>query len=232
MENVSHNLQVVRRRIEEAAARVDRDATEVTVVAVTKETDAARMDAAVDAGIAHIGENRVQEAQRKFPRLTRLDGVETHMIGHLQTNKVRHALPLFDLIHSLDRPNLGETLSRRATRDGVQARVLVQVNAAEQPGRHGVLPEQLVDFVREMAALPSLHIEGLMTMAPFSDDPETARPVFRTLRRLAEEVAEARIAGVEMTCLSMGMTNDFEVAVEEGATLVRIGTALFGPRTE
>lgn len=230
MENLSGNLQDVQRRVAEAARRAGRNPESVTVVAVTKGTDAAVVEKALNAGVLHIGENRVQEAQRKFPRIGGLDRAQRHMIGHLQTNKVRHALPLFDLIHSLDRPSLGETLSRRAEAAGLVARTLVQVNAAERPGRHGVLPGDLLDFVRAMAALPALRIEGLMTMAPFSDDPETARPVFRTLRRLAEEVAEARIAGVEMKCLSMGMTNDFEVAVEEGATMVRIGTALFGPR--
>lgn len=227
MENVKLNLQTVHGRIRDAATRVGRDPGAITVVAVTKGREPSQVDAAIAENIAHIGENRVQEAQRKFPHVIGLDRVQKHMIGHLQTNKVRHALPLFDLIHSLDRPALGEALSRRATRDGVTARVLVQVNAAELPGRHGVLPDELIAFVQQMAALPSLQIEGLMTMAPFSDDPETARPVFRLLRRLAEEVEAARIAGVEMTCLSMGMTNDFEVAVEEGATIVRIGTALF-----
>lgn len=230
VEKLTDNLNDVRRRIAAAAERAGRHPDAVTLIAVTKGTDANLVDAAIAAGVAHIGENRVQEAQRKFPHVDRVHEVQKHMIGHLQTNKVRHTLPLFDLIHSLDRPGLGEAISRRAERDGVPARVLIQVNAAAQPGRHGVSPDELLAFVREMAALPSMHIEGLMTMAPFSDDPETARPVFRTLRQLADEVAQAGIAGVEMKCLSMGMTNDFEVAIEEGSTMVRIGTALFGPR--
>lgn len=230
MENLTHTLQDVRRRMAEAARRAGRKLEEVTLIAVTKGNGPDIVEAAIRAGVTDIGENRVQEAQRKFPQVDDISRVQKHMIGHLQTNKVGHTLKLFDLIHSLDRARLGEAISRRAERDGMCARVLVQVNAARQPGRHGVLPEDVLDFVREMAALPSLKIKGLMTMAPFTDDPETVRPVFRTMRALADEVAEAGIPGVEMKCLSMGMTNDFEVAIEEGSTMVRIGTALFGPR--
>lgn len=220
----------VRERIARAAERSGRDPEQVTIVAVTKGVDGPTIEAAIEAGITDIGENRVQEARGKFQQMDIPAGVRRHMIGHLQTNKVRHALTLFDMIHSLDRPSLGEALSRRAVAQNVEVPVLVQVNVDQQPTRHGVAPEQLLDFVIDMARLPGLRIEGLMTMAPYTEDAETVRPVFRRLRELSERVAEADIQGVHMHCLSMGMTNDFEVAVEEGSTMVRIGTALFGPR--
>lgn len=232
MEKLTHNLATVRARIAAAAARSGRDPADVTVVAVSKGVDVATMEAAVAAGITDVGENRIQEAERKITQSETLqgDGVRRHMIGTLQTNKVRHALRLFDMIHSLDRPNLGAAISRRASASGMTMPVLVQVNVSGEATRHGVSPEELLPFIRDMASLPGLAIKGLMTMAPYTDDAETVRPVFRQLRQLATEVAAADIEGVRMHCLSMGMTNDFEVAVEEGATIVRIGTALFGAR--
>lgn len=152
------------------------------------------------------------------------------MIGHLQTNKVKQCLELFDVIHSLDRWSLAEAVSRRAQALGTVVPVLVQVNVAGEETKHGLAPGEVLNFVRMVAELPGLAIRGLMTMAPLVDDPEAARPVFRELRRLADQVADAGIRGVSMEWLSMGMSNDFEVAVEEGATMVRIGTSLFGPR--
>lgn len=230
MEKLTDNLTRVRERVARAAERAGRDAAHVTIVAVTKGVDVPTIEAAIDAGVTDIGENRVQEARQKFHDLQSAVGVHRHMIGHLQTNKVRHALQLFDTIHSLDRPSLGEAVSRRAVVQGIVVPVLVQVNVAREPTRYGVAPDNVLAFVRDMAELPGIQIEGLMTMAPYAEDAETVRPIFRRLRQLAEEVAEADIQGVRMDCLSMGMTNDFEVAVEEGSTMVRIGTALFGAR--
>lgn len=230
MEKLTDNLARVRERVRRAAERAGRDPEDVTILAVTKGVDAATIEAALAAGVTDIGENRVQEARSKFRGLELPPGVRRHMIGHLQTNKVRHALQLFDVVHSLDRPSLGETLSRRAVSQGAVVPVLVQVNVAGEATKHGVAPKELLSFIREMAQLPGLKIEGLMTMAPYSEDVETARPVFRRLRELSMQVAEADIEGVQMNCLSMGMTNDFEVAVEEGSTMVRIGTGLFGTR--
>ncbi|MFO7265047.1 MAG: YggS family pyridoxal phosphate-dependent enzyme [Bacillota bacterium] len=230
MENLSENLARVRERVRRAAERAGRDPAEITIVAVTKGVDAATVQAALELGITDIGENRVQEARDKFARLPMGPGVRRHMIGHLQTNKVRQALALFDVIHSLDRPELAAELSRRATALGRVVPVLVQVNVAREPTKHGLEPEKVLDFIREAAKLPGLRIEGLMTIAPLTNDPETVRPVFRRLRELSRQVEEAGIEGVRMQCLSMGMTNDFEVAVEEGSTCIRVGTALFGVR--
>jgi len=230
LENLSENLARVRERVRRAAERAGRDPAEITIVAVTKGVDAATVQAALELGITDIGENRVQEARDKFARLQMEPGVRRHMIGHLQTNKVRQALALFDVIHSLDRPELAAELSRRATALGRVVPVLVQVNVAREPTKHGLEPEKVLDFIREAAKLPGLRIEGLMTIAPLTNDPETVRPVFRRLRELSRQVEEAGIEGVRMQCLSMGMTNDFEVAVEEGSTCIRVGTALFGVR--
>jgi len=230
LENLSENLARVRERVRRAAERAGRDPAEITIVAVTKGVDAATVQAALELGITDIGENRVQEARDKFARLQMGPGVRRHMIGHLQTNKVRQALALFDVIHSLDRPELAAELSRRATALGRVVPVLVQVNVAREPTKHGLEPEKVLDFIREAAKLPGLRIEGLMTIAPLTNDPETVRPVFRRLRELSRQVEEAGIEGVRMQCLSMGMTNDFEVAVEEGSTCIRVGTALFGVR--
>ena len=229
MENLADNLARIRARIAQAAERAGRDPSGVTLIAVTKGVDAATVEAALRLGITDIGENRVQEARTKFPALPA--GVRRHMIGHLQTNKVRACLDLFDVVHSLDRLTLAEVISRRAQALGREVPVLVQVNVAGEDTKHGLAPDQVVPFVKAVAELPGLQVRGLMTLAPLVDDPETVRPVFRTLRRLAEAVADAGIRGVSMEWLSMGMSNDFEVAVEEGSTMVRIGTALFGRRS-
>jgi len=228
MENLADNLARIRARIAAAAERAGRDPADVTLIAVTKGVDAATIAQAVAAGVADIGENRIQEARAKFPEVPA--EVRRHMIGHLQTNKVRHCLDLFDVVHSLDRLSLAQAISRRAQFAGKDVPVLVQVNVAGEDTKHGLAPAEVLPFVRTVAELPGLAVRGLMTMAPWTDDPETVRPVFRELRRLAEQVAEAGIRGVSMEWLSMGMSNDFEVAVEEGSTMVRIGSALFGPR--
>lgn len=229
MENLADNLARIRARVARAAERAGRDPASVTLIAVTKGVDAGTIARAVEAGVTDIGENRVQEARAKFPDVPA--GVRRHMIGHLQTNKVRQCLELFDVVHSLDRLSLAETISRRATAMGKEVPVLVQVNVAGEATKHGLAPAQVLPFVRTVAEMPGLAVRGLMTMAPLVDDPETVRPVFRELRRLAETVAEAGIRGVSMEWLSMGMSNDFEVAVEEGSTMIRVGTAIFGPRS-
>jgi len=228
MENFAENLDRIRARIAAAAERAGRDPARVTLIAVTKNVDIATVQQAVAAGVTDIGENRVQEARAKFPMLPA--GVRRHMIGHLQTNKVKQCLELFDVIHSLDRLPLAEAISRRAQALGKVVPVLVQVNVAGEETKHGLAPGEVLDFVRTVAGLPGLAVKGLMTIAPLVDDPEEARPVFRELRCLADAVADAGIPGVSMEWLSMGMSNDFEVAVEEGSTMVRIGTSLFGPR--
>ncbi len=223
---LKQNLSEVRERIAAACARSGRDPGGVRLVAVTKTVTADVAAALVELGVTDIGENRVREAEHKREALAGLD-VTWHMIGHLQTNKVKHALRTFDLIHSVDSSHLAEAIGKRAASTGETAALLVQVDIGGEETKFGVPVADALDEVRRMAELPALDIEGLMTMAPFVDDAETVRPIFKRLRELAGEVGALDLPGVAMDQLSMGMTQDFEVAVEEGATLVRIGSALF-----
>lgn len=230
-ERLRRNMAVVRDRIDDALARTGRSGQEVIVVGVTKTVPVALIEMAVGEGLRHVGENRVQEARSKFASLSRL-GVSFHMVGTLQTNKVKEALAMFDLIHSLDRPSLALEIRKRAGRGTRCPSLLVQVNVAREATKHGLLPEEVVDFLRWMTGSGlDLRVEGLMTVAPPASDPEDVRPVFRELARLAREVEKLKLKGVEMKYLSMGMSSDYVVAVEEGANMVRLGTAIFGPRT-
>lgn len=219
-ETIAERVEAVRRRIAEACRRSGRSPGEVTLVAVCKGFPAAAVRQAVAAGVRHLGENRVQEATAKRPQLADLPGdVTWHMVGHLQTNKVRKALELFDIIQSVDSLPLAEAISRRAQR---MVPVFLEVNVAQEPTKYGFPPRELPRAAEAVARLPNLEVRGLMTVAPLVDDPEEVRPVFRRLRELARSLG--------LRELSMGMTDDFEVAVEEGATVVRIGRAIFGER--
>ncbi len=221
-------VEAVRARIAAAASRSGRSPESVTLIAVSKTRTVEEIQAVLAQGITHLGENRVQELKEKWPFLQ--SGVTWHLIGSLQTNKVKQALEMASLIHSLDRDSLAEELSKAAARRGIPCEALVQVNVSGEESKHGISPSDLVPFLERVGALGHLRIRGLMTMAPQSDDPEAARPHFRRLRELADKVRRLGIPGVSMEHLSMGMSGDFEVAIEEGATLVRVGTALFGAR--
>jgi len=228
MKSVGDNVARIRERIAEAALRRGRDPSGVRLMAVTKTVDDSRIGEALAAGVDILGENYVQEAKRKIEILGRK--VEWHFVGHLQSNKARYAVRLFDLIHSVDRSGLAAELDRRSDRAGVVTPVLIQVSLGGEETKGGVLPEDALTLVREVAAMKHLSVRGLMTMPPWFDDPEEARPFFRALREMGERVRELVIPGVSMEELSMGMTQDYEVAVEEGATIVRVGRALFGER--
>ena len=215
--SIRENVRAVQERIAVAAARAGRDAGSVTLVAIAKTTDAAGVREAVAAGVTHIGENRLQEAERKTDALADLAGQITwHMVGHLQTNKAKAVMERFAILHSVDSVRLGEFLDRHATR---RVPVFLEVNVAREAAKQGFSPEALPPAVAHLRRCPNLDIRGLMAMAPLAGDPEAARPVFRRLR----EVAHAE--GLHE--LSMGMTRDFEAAIAEGATMVRIGRAIF-----
>ncbi len=220
------NLRDVRRRMADACERADRSPDEVRLVAVTKTVDSEVARALIELGVRDVGENRVQEAQQKYEELSGLD-IAWHMIGHLQRNKVKYVFRVFEMIHSVDSTRLARAISKRAEFEGREMPALVQVNTSGEESKYGLPAESAVEAIRVMAELPHFRIRGLMTMAPFVDDAETVRPVFVRLRELADEVAGLELEGVEMEHLSMGMTQDFEVAIEEGATLVRVGSALF-----
>lgn len=221
------------KRMSRAAMRADRPPEDIRLVAVSKTFGVEAVKEAADLGLRVFGENRIQEAQGKiagFQEILQKEGylnVEWHMIGHLQKNKAKYAVRLFDLIHTVDSIELAEELNRHALKEGKVQRVLVQVKLSEEETKHGVEAEGLQALLRQIAALENLKLEGLMTMPPFFDDPERARPYFKRLRQLRDE---AETSALRLPELSMGMSGDFETAILEGATLVRIGTALFGGR--
>jgi hypothetical protein len=226
--SIAENLARVKERIAGAALRAGRRPDGVKLVGVTKTVDLPRVELAVQAGLEILGENYVQEAREK---LGRFEGrVRWHFIGRLQSNKAKYAVQLFDLIHTVDSLKLAEELHRRAQALGRVIPVLIQVNVAAEATKGGVRPEEAPTLIREAVRLGNLRIQGLMTMPPYLRDPERVRPYFRRLRELSEEIAAVGFTGVEMAELSMGMSGDLEVAVEEGATLVRVGTAIFGER--
>jgi pyridoxal phosphate enzyme (YggS family) len=229
-EEIVSNLAQVRERISEAADRVGRSPDEITLVAVAKTRSPAEILSAYRAGVRHFGENRVEEAEEKRPQLDLAD-VTWHMVGHLQRRKARRAIDLFDVLHSVDSVRLAQRLERVAAESEKVLRILVEVNVSGEESKYGFpLADraELVAAIEEMVPLPHLCIEGLMTVAFIAADPEQVRPVFAGLRELRDKL-RARIPQVSWRHLSMGMTDDFELAIEEGATMVRIGRAIFGP---
>jgi len=200
----------------------------VGLVAAAKTRSAAEILEAIDAGVRMIGENYVQEAADVFAAVGRR--ARWHFIGHLQTNKAKKAVEIFDLVETVDSLALGRELDKRAAAAGKTMEILVEINSGREPQKAGVLPEDAAGLVRELAALPRLRVLGLMTMGPFEGDPENSRPSFKETRRVYDALKALDVPGVEMRHLSMGMSHSWRVAVEEGATLVRIGTAVFGPR--
>jgi len=225
---VAANLADVQRRITAACARAGRDPASVTLVGVTKTVPVPVIRAALEAGLAVLGENRVQEA---LPKLDELPGARWHFIGELQRNKARRVAERFELIHSVDSLRLGEALARIGEELGRPVHALVEVNVGGEATKAGIEPEDLDPLLRGLAGRPGLAIRGLMAVPPPVDDPEDARPCFRRLAELARGAAALGLPGVAMDELSMGMTHDFEVAIEEGATFVRVGTGIFGERT-
>lgn len=219
-------VETVLSSVAEAAAASGRRPEDVTVVAVTKTVDRAAVDAAYELGLRHFGENRVQDAAQKFEPPLPPDA-RLHLIGQLQSNKARPAAALFDLIESVDRPSLIDALEKEAHRGGKSVAVLLQVNVAREPQKAGCLPEQAEALMARLAESPWLLLRGLMTMAPLVDDPEQVRPVFAGLRELRDTL-HRRFPALDLSILSMGMSNDYQVAIAEGATAVRIGRAIFG----
>ena len=226
--SISQNLANIRLRIRAAAEAAGRDPDTVRLVAVSKTRPAGDIVEAFQAGQTIFGENYVQELTAKLDQLQ--EPIQWHVIGHLQSNKVKYIAGRVALIHSVDRFSLAEEISRQWGKLGMVCPVLIQVNISGETTKSGTTEAGALQLVRECARLPNLRIKGLMTMPPFFDDPEAARPYFAGLRRLSEEITAAGIAGVEMGELSMGMSGDFEAAIQEGATLVRVGTAIFGER--
>lgn len=213
-----------------AATAAGRNPSGIRIVAVSKTISADRVKSAIAAGVAILGENYIQEARDKITSLSHLSA-SWHFIGHLQSNKAKYAVRLFDLIHSVDSLKLAEEIDRQAKRIGKIQDILVQVNVAEEASKSGITLEEAPPLIRDIARLEHVRIRGLMTIPPFFDEPERSRPVFRALRTLSRDLAALEIPNVQMHELSMGMSGDFETAIAEGATLVRVGTAIFGSRS-
>jgi hypothetical protein len=225
MSTIKENLLKVMERIEGAARRVGRDPREIKLVAVSKTVEADRIKEAIEAGVSILGENYVQEAQKKIEEIEH--PVSWHFIGHLQSNKAKYAIRLFDLIHSIDSISLADELNRRAEQANRVIQVMIEVNLSREATKFGTDEEALSNLIKKIQNLKHLSLEGLMTMPPYFDSPEMSRPYYIALRELKEIIAKE---GILMRELSMGMSNDFEIAIEEGATYVRVGTAIFGPR--
>ena len=225
---LKEQLMEVEAKIQAACDRSGRDRSEVTLIAVSKTKPLPVLKEAYELGVRVFGENKVQELAEKHGLLP--DDIHWHMIGHLQTNKVKYIIDKVDLIHSIDTLKLAETIEKEAAKRNITARVLVEVNVAEEESKFGLKVEEVIPFVEKIATFPHLRVCGLMTIAPFVENPEENRPIFANLHKLSVDIGMKNIDNVNVSILSMGMTNDYEVAIEEGATMVRVGTGIFGAR--
>ncbi|MEW6097181.1 MAG: YggS family pyridoxal phosphate-dependent enzyme [bacterium] len=224
--SVKENLENLQNRIKEAAQKVARNPDEIELVAVTKLVDINQIREAINAGINIIGENRVQEAKSKFSQLKTYD-VKWHLVGHLQRNKVRDAIAIFDMIQSVDRIELADEIDKRAGQVNKMIDILIQVNVSGEESKFGVSPSSTIGIIQQIAKFKNIRIKGLMTIAPLVSKSEDVRPYFMELAKLMDKIARQKIENVQMKYLSMGMSNDFEVAIEEGSNMIRIGRAIF-----
>lgn len=225
---IQDDYRKVEARIAAACARAGRDRSEVTLIAVSKTKPVEMLREAYDAGARCFGENKVQEICEKYDKLPQ--DIKWHMIGHLQRNKVRQVIDKAALIHSVDSYRLAQEISVQAQKKGITMPILLEVNIAQEESKFGIATDDVIQLAEEIAVLPNLSIRGLMTVAPFVDDPEENRTYFRQIKQLSVDIKNKNIDNVCMEILSMGMTGDFEVAIEEGATMVRVGTGIFGAR--
>lgn len=226
---IKENLAQVEENIAAACKRVGRDRSEVTLITVSKTNPVPSLKEAMECGIHIFGENKVQEMMEKQAELP--ETLEWHMIGHLQRNKVKYLMGKVVLIHSVDSLRLAEEISKEAVKQNTEENILIEINVAEEESKFGITTEEAIELVEAVAKLPNIHVKGLMTIAPFVENPEDNRKVFRALKKLSVDIAQKNIDNVTMSVLSMGMTNDYEVAIEEGATMVRVGTGIFGKRS-
>jgi PLP dependent protein len=230
MSQIRDHIEIVQDRINRAALKAGTDASSIRLVAVSKTKPIEMVEEAIEAGMTEFGENRVQEARQKYDHIDH--EVAWHLIGPLQTNKAKHAVHIFDMIQSIDRLSLAEELQKRLTPLQKDLAILIQVKTSDEESKSGIEPERALDLIEQIRAFPNLSIQGLMTIPAYSKNPDDARPSFNTLRLLQEKTASYQFPDVSMDILSMGMTNDFEVAIEEGANMVRVGTAIFGARSK
>lgn len=225
---LSENLNQVEQKIAESCKNSNRNREEVTLIAVSKTKPVEMLQEAYDLGVRVFGENKVQELSDKYEALPK--DIHWHMIGHLQRNKVKYIIDKVDLIHSVDSVRLAETIEKEAAKKDIIVNILIEVNVAKEESKFGLMPEELDEFIDRIADFPHIRVKGLMTIAPFVENSESNRAVFRSLRKLSVDISNKNIDNVNVSVLSMGMTNDYQVAIEEGATMVRVGTGIFGER--
>lgn len=225
---IVENIKIVENKINEACKRAGRNPSEVTLIAVSKTKPYTCIEEALESDVRDFGENKVQELSEKFDILPK--DINWHMIGHLQRNKVKYLVGKTKLIHSVDSIRLAEQIEKDFGKNNEIAEILIEVNMAQEESKFGITSAETEQLIREIAKLPHVHINGLMTIAPYTDNPETNRIYFKQMKQLSVDISSKNIDNVSMSVLSMGMTGDYEVAVEEGATLVRVGTGIFGER--
>jgi pyridoxal phosphate enzyme (YggS family) len=230
MNNIKDRLQNVRDRINGAALDCGRNPDSIRLIAVSKTVSANIVEEAIKAGVTILGENYVQEARDKISTLSEYS-TSWHFIGHLQSNKAKYAVKLFDLIHSVDSIKLAREINKQAHKYDKRQQILIQVNISQEKTKSGASADETADLINEISGFENIAIKGLMTMPPFFNQPDRVRPFFAALRDLRDQISKSAIPGVSLDELSMGMTGDFEVAIAEGATMVRVGTAIFGERT-
>jgi PLP dependent protein len=228
LDNIQVNITEIEEEINQICKKCGRNPEDITLIAVTKTVDTERINYAVECGVSNLAENKVHEIMDKYDAVAK--NVKWHLIGHLQTNKVKYIIDKVELIHSVDSIKLAEEINKRAQQNNLIKDVLVQINVAEEDTKFGISLEQTVDFVKSISGFGNIHIKGLMTIAPYDLNPEGVRPIFKQLKDKFNELAQMNLPNIEMKHLSMGMSNDYKVAIEEGANMIRIGTAIFGKR--
>lgn len=227
-EMLKENLENVEEKIQEACRRSGRKREDITLIAVSKTKPIETLQHAYDLGVRVFGENKVQELSEKYDALP--DDIHWHMIGHLQRNKIKYIIGKTELIHSVDSLRLAEAIEKEAAKRNLTVDVLMEVNIAREESKFGLLPEEVDEFIEKVQKLPHLQVKGLMTIAPFVENPEENREVFAQLKKLSVDIATKNAHNITMSILSMGMTNDYQIAIEEGATMIRVGTGIFGAR--
>jgi PLP dependent protein len=228
LDDIQVNIADIKEEIKQICQNCGRNPDDITLVVVTKTVDPERINHAVDSGISNLGENKVQEIMDKYEAVSK--NIKWHLIGHLQTNKVKYIIDKVELIHSVDSVKLAEEISKRAKKYDITKDVLVQINVAEEESKFGIDLDEAVNFVKSISVFDNIRIKGLMTIAPYSENPEGVRLVFRQLKEKFDELSQMNLPNTEMKYLSMGMSNDYQIAIEEGANMIRIGTAIFGKR--
>lgn len=228
---IKDNIFKIREHISLLCSKLNKTPQSITIVAISKDRTSQQIKEAIDAGITDIGENRLQEARLKYNEImspgVNVQRIKWHMVGHLQTNKVKEAVKIFDLIHSVDSLHLGQEIDKQAERIGKVQDILIEVNTSQESTKFGLKPKELAGVIEKMTKFKSINIKGLMTVAPLEDNPEKTRPYFRLLRELKERINGLRLTTYDLQLLSMGMTDDFTVAIEEGANLIRLGRVIF-----